>query len=333
MFLMLLGWFVGLLILLFNLAWMYKEMTMGVCKSTKSLVGKTVIVTGGNAGIGFETAKDLARRGATLILACRSKERGTAAVKKIVSETGNKKVELRILDLGSFQSVRDFAKDINHQVGQVDILVNNAGILPVEQKLSEDDLDLVLQTNHFSHFLLSHLLKEKLEKSSDPRIINVSSCLKRNIGNPDGKIDYDSIKKGAVFERRRVYHVSKFMNALFSQQIARKWGGSGIKSYSVHPGIVRTEIMGKAEAWTKSKMPKILKFVIGHAAGIVGLLYGKSLIQGAQTTLYCCLEDGLTNGQYFADCKPGVWYLKNPNIHEPRLADQLWKFSIQIVGL
>jgi len=324
------GWLSGISLFLLNLAWMYMQLTMGVCRSKKSLKGKTVIVTGGNAGIGLETAKGLAVRGARTILACRSKERGTAAVEKIISESGNKSVELRILNLGSFKSVREFAKEIEEEVGQVDILVNNAGIIPVEQKLSEDDLDLVLQTNHFSHFLLSHLLKECLQRSEDARIVNVSSGLQRGAK----KIFYDSIKKGSVYEKvAPSYHASKLMNALFSAEIARRWADLGIKSYSLHPGVVRTEIMSKAEVWQKSKMAPVLKKIVGNAAYLVGLLYGKSVPQGAQTSLYCCLEDGLKNGDYFSDCKPGVWYMKNPDIYSPYHAKQLWDFSMGIVGL
>jgi len=311
---------------------------MGMYTATKRMDGKTVVVTGGNGGIGYETAKDLARRGAKVVLACRSKERGSKAVKDIIKASGNKQIELMELDLSSFQSVRDFAKEASRTLEKIDILVNNAGVPPQEGiSFSKDKYDLVLQTNHFSHFLLTHLLKDLLSKSDSPRIVNVGSAAQRKIGppsDPPGTIDYATIKQNQAYQVEYTYGASKFMNSLFTQEIARRWGGEGFKSYSLHPGVVRTEIFNKTQMppWFVKLNPVLQKFVLGLTVVLV-FIFGKSPVQGAQTSVFCCLEDGLKNGEYYADCRLSPWYVRSPAMYNAEMAEKLWDFSNDIVKL
>lgn len=321
---------VGLVV---GLTWAWKELSMGICHSKKKLKGKTVIVTGGNGGIGFETAKDMAARDARVILACRSKERGMAAVKKIIAATGNQEVELMLLDLSSFSSVKAFAREVTDTVDKVDILVNNAGIGPqVGDKLSQDGYDNVLQTNHFSHFLLTNLLKDALMRAPSPRIVIVSSGAAKQTKPPE-HIDYDLIKKGSEYEVDLTYAVSKFMNILHTQELVRRWGNEGIKAYSLHPGVVRTEIFSNIESppFYKKLSAPVQAMIRGFLMGLA-IIYGKTPEQGAQTSIYCCVEDGLVNGEFYSDCRLAPWYFRHTEMKNARMADDLWNFSLKLTG-
>ncbi|KDR07954.1 Retinol dehydrogenase 11 [Zootermopsis nevadensis] len=136
----------------------YLKLTTGICKSKKRLDGKTVIITGANTGIGKETARDLAQRGAKVILACRDLEKGKNACDEIIAQTGNTNVEVQHLDLSSLASVRKFANNIINTEPHLDVLINNAGATRVGQKLTEDGLLLGMQVNHFGPYLLTCLL-------------------------------------------------------------------------------------------------------------------------------------------------------------------------------
>ncbi|XP_045024832.1 retinol dehydrogenase 14 isoform X3 [Daphnia magna] len=155
-------WQIGLLIsVLLGGFKAYLWYTLGVCTSTKKLTGKTVIITGANTGIGKETAIDLAKRGARVILACRDPKKAAIAKDDIIRESGNKNVVIRQLDLASLKSVRKFAADILKSELRLDVLINNAGCATIEKTLTEDGLEYQMQSNHFGHFLLTNLLLGK----------------------------------------------------------------------------------------------------------------------------------------------------------------------------
>ncbi|XP_075535242.1 retinol dehydrogenase 11-like isoform X4 [Dermacentor variabilis] len=147
-----------------------------VYRGTTTMSGKTVIVTGGNAGIGKETAKELARRKARVILACRNLQRAQAAARDIFAETGEA-VVVKQLDLCSFKSVRAFAADVVRTEPRLDVLINNAGNIPDKLMLTEDGYEVGLQSNYLGHFLLTILLTELLKKSAPSRVVNLSSVL------------------------------------------------------------------------------------------------------------------------------------------------------------
>ena len=144
-------------------------------------------MTGANTGIDKETALDFAKRGAKVILACRDVEKAKDVARDIIAETGNDKVVVRIVDLGSFESVRAFAKLINETEERVDILVNNAG-LDGSYRMTKDGYESIFQVNYISHFLLTLLLIEKLKKSAPSRIVNVSSLM-HELTNADLQLD------------------------------------------------------------------------------------------------------------------------------------------------
>lgn len=141
-----------------------------------SMTGKTVIITGANAGIGFETALELARRDAHVILACRDQKRGQEAVDKIKNETKNNNVELELVDLSNLKSIKEFSENILKKLNRLDVLINNAGLLgPAKRQLTQDGFEVTFGVNHLGHFYLTNLLLDLIKKSAPSRIINVSS--------------------------------------------------------------------------------------------------------------------------------------------------------------
>lgn len=181
--------------------------------------GKTVIITGGNTGIGKETARDLAWRKARVILACRDVKRGMEAAFEIMESTGNKDVEVKKLDLSSFQSVRDFAAEVNSEEKKIDILINNAGYFGPYQK-TKDGLENTLQVNYLSHFLLTNLLLAKLKSSTPSRIINLSSRQ-----HWDGAINFDNLQGEKGYSMVAAYNQSKLAMLLYTKQLSRQLQG------------------------------------------------------------------------------------------------------------
>ena len=291
----------------------------GVCRSRASLKGKVVIVTGANSGIGLEAARDFAKRGGRVILACRNQSRGQAAMQEIRQTTGNNDVVYMHLDLASFKSIRQFAQQIIENEKAIDILVNNAG-LGCNRKLTEDGLEFIMGVNHFGHFLLTNLLLDKIKQSAPSRIINVSSIVYTFIKS----INFDDIQNEKNFDVFKVYCQSKLANILFTRSLAKKLKDSNVTVNALHPGSVRTEIW--KELW-------LLKYTFGRWL-FYGLTYifFKSTYEGAQTTIYLAVSEDVkgVTGHYFADCRP-VKLMEHAVDEEA--GNRLWNISEQLTGL
>jgi len=319
----------GLLFIIF--LWLLKELTMGIYLGKERLDGELVVITGANCGIGLETAREVARRGATLVIGCRSKTRGEAAVADIIKTTKNSRVEMLELDLLSLNSVRKFAEEVAARPEPLHLLINNAGMVDGEgfkswgagkSHLSDDGLEIVTQTNHLSHFLLTNLLKEKLASAGSARVINVSSSaiMDRKCKLDTNNINYETDSSPAALKMN--YHNSKLMNVMFSQELSRRWRDLGVSSFSNHPGLVRTEVF-------RNFSPGMQRLV-----GIFSHLLGKDNWQGAQTTLHLALSPGLEAqaGSFFGDCRNWDCYLRTAQA-DPLAAHQLWERSAQLVHL
>ncbi|XP_010882958.1 retinol dehydrogenase 12 isoform X1 [Esox lucius] len=291
----------------------------GVCRSTVQLRGKTVLVTGANTGIGKETCRDMARRGARVVMACRDLTRATRAAEEIRKATGNKKIVVRHLNLASMYSVRELAREFIASEDRLDILINNAGVMMCPKWLTEDGFETQLAVNHLGHFLLTNLLLEKLRSSSPSRVVNVSS-----IAHKGGKIQFDDL----FFEKRPYnslasYRQSKLANVLFSRELARRMKGTGVTSYCLHPGVIRTELSRHVESWFP-----MMRAILSAPS----MLLMKTPSQGAQTSIYCAVTPGLESksGCYFSDC--AVKELA-PEGRDDVVAKRLWKESARLVGL
>ena len=210
----------------------------GVCRSKAILEGKTVIITGGNTGIGKETAIDLAKRNARVILACRSQEKGKKAEMDVRRESGSSNVHFHQLDLSSLASIKKFAKEILSEESRIDILINNAGVMYCAFGKTEDGFETQFGVNHLGHFLLTNLLLDKIKQAPEGRIITVSS-----IGHTfASKFDLDTINSEAHYSPYDAYHKSKLANVLFTKALAKRLTGTNVTANSLHPGAVATEL-------------------------------------------------------------------------------------------
>ena len=210
----------------------------GICSSKALLDGKTVIITGGNTGIGKETAIDLAKRNARVILACRSQEKGKKAEVDVRRESGNNNVYFRKLDLASFKTIRQFAEEVLSEESRIDILINNAGVMYCSFQKTADGFESQFGVNHLGHFLLTNLLLDKIKQAPEGKIIAVSS-----IGHTlVSKLDLDSINSEAHYSPYDAYHKIKLANVLFAKALAKRLADTSVTVNSLHPGVVNTEL-------------------------------------------------------------------------------------------
>ncbi|KAF4105108.1 dehydrogenase/reductase (SDR family) member 13 like 1 isoform X4 [Onychostoma macrolepis] len=288
---------------------------------TVKLYGKTIIVTGGNTGIGKATAAELAVRGARVILACRSKQRGEAAAQEIRTETGNDAVIFMQLDLASQKSIRSFAETFLKVEPRLDLLINNAALAAPGR--TEDGLGMILGVNHIGPFLLTSLLLERLKECGPSRVVNVSSC-----GHDLGTIDFDCInthKKLALgssdVDLFRAYANSKLCNVLFTHELAKRLEGTNVTCYSLHPGSVRTELTRDINEWHM----RIIK-------AIMIKFWATDPVSGAQTTLYGALQENIEHlsGRYFSDSQ--LVQVK-PEARDDGIAKKLWDISEKLCGM
>lgn len=297
----------------------YLEKIKGRCTSKADLTGKTAIITGANAGIGFATAEDFARRKCRVIMACRNMERGEKARAKLVEKTGNTNVVVRKLDLGYMASVREFVEKILKEEPRLDILINNAAAAGAKRLITSEALEYTLATNHLGPFLLTNLLLGLLKKSGASRIVMVSSLV-----NIIGKINFDDMTWIRKFDNGEPYFDTKFANILFTKELSRRLEDSDVVVNCLHPGTVRTELL--------RDVPQPFKLFINT----IGRLYFKSPDEGAQTTIHCAVCDATKgiSGQYFMDCKPSdhTWYI-NKKAYDEGLAKKLWEVSEQMTGM
>ena len=296
-----------------------------VCTSKARLDGKTAIVTGANTGIGKETVVDLARRGARVIMACRSLKKGEAAKKDVVERTGSNNVIVKHLDLASLRSIRAFAEDINKNEARLDILVNNAGVMyPKEFTKTEDGFELTMGVNHLGHFLLTNLLVDLLKKSAPSRVVVVSSLshlegIKKIAGEKLG-LNYNKMTSNISYGGTYAYEESKLANVLFARELARRLKGTGVTANSLHPGSISTDIQNTLPGWWAYPLRFFLNIV------------GKTIEEGAQTQIYLAVSEeveGVT-GLYFADCKETE---PSKNAQDNVAAKKLWEVSAKLVGL
>ncbi|XP_041843705.1 retinol dehydrogenase 13 [Melanotaenia boesemani] len=300
-------------------AMLRKWIAGGVCRSSVRLDGKTVLVTGANTGIGKETCRDLAGRGARVVMACRDLIQAEKAAEDIRRSTGNGNVVIRHLDLASIYSVTQFAKDILDSEDRLDILINNAGVMMCPKWLTEDGFETQLGVNHLGHFLLTNLLLPILISSAPSRVVNVSS-----IAHHGGRINFEDL----FFSRRpysslESYRQSKLANVLFTRELARRLKGTGVSTFCLHPGVIRTELGRHVEGWFP---------LLGALLRLPTLLLMKTPWQGCQTTVFCAVTPGLEDrsGCYFSDC---VEKEAAPEGRDDEVARRLWKESGRLVGL
>jgi NAD(P)-dependent dehydrogenase (short-subunit alcohol dehydrogenase family) len=193
--------------------------------------GKTVIITGANSGIGRETTKDLAKKGARIIMACRNLELANQARDEIAKETGNEALVVMKIDMSSFQSIREFAKEFLAKEQRLDVLIHNAGYGGAFAKhKSVDDIEITFAINHYGPFLLTHLLIEILKKSAPSRVVVVASDLYKL-----AKVNMQNLNPVTTWPAY-LYYSSKGANIMFCTELARRLEGTNVTANCLHPG-------------------------------------------------------------------------------------------------
>nr|XP_002132183.1 retinol dehydrogenase 12-like isoform X1 [Ciona intestinalis] len=301
-----------------------KSVRNGWVRSDISMVGKNIIITGANAGIGFITTRDLVKRGGRVILACRNMELALAAKDTILKETGKeeKYVVVKKLDLSSLQSIRDFAHDINQTERRIDVLINNAGVMLCPETKTKDGFESHFGVNHLGHFLLTNLLLDLLKHSAPSRVVIVASEAHR-IGKT--YIQWSDMNSG---EGMDTYCRSKLMNILFARELSDRLKGSGVTVNSLHPGVIRSGLWQHLHDEELS----IWRWVLHKTMNPFMKMFWKSPEYGAQTTIYCSVAPELLNvtGKYFSDC--AIAY-ESGEAKSKRNAVKLWNISCELTGI
>lgn len=295
----------------------------GVCTSQARMDGKTVVITGCNTGIGLETARDLSNRGARVIMACRNIDAANKAAEAIKSETGNS-LAVYNLDLSSLRSVRECAEKLVANEQRIDVLINNAGVAACPHSRTEDDFEMQMGTNHLGHFLFTNLLLPKLIASQPSRIVTVSSRSHIRVKG----LDLDDLNwRERQYNGIAAYGESKLANVLFSRELGKRLSlneaTKRVTTYSLHPGVVRTEVFRHLEKWIGP-----LKYPIW----VLAWPFIKTSSEGAQTSIYCAVDESLANetGKYYVDCRETE---TAPHGADDEMAEKLWKISEKLVGL
>ncbi|KAM9210234.1 dehydrogenase/reductase SDR family member 13 isoform 2-T2 [Dugong dugon] len=294
----------------------YNLVKAPLCRGIASLRGRTAVVTGANSGIGKMTALELARRGARVVLACRSRERGEAAAFDLRQESGNNEVIFMTLDLASLASVRAFATAFLSSEPRLDVLIHNAGISSCGR--TREPFNLLLRVNHIGPFLLTQLLLSRLKTCAPSRVVVVSSAAHRR-----GCLDFTRLNHPVVGwqQELRAYADSKLANILFVRELAIQLEGTGITCYAAHPGPVNSELfLRHVPGWLCPLLRPLAWLVLRTPRG------------GAQTPLYCALQEGIEpfSGRYFANCRVEE---VPPAARDDRAAHRLWEASKRLARL
>ncbi|XP_018570412.1 retinol dehydrogenase 13-like [Anoplophora glabripennis] len=309
-----------LLVVPIAIAKIYCILTHRNCNSKVCLVGKTALVTGGYSGIGYQIVLALAQRGCRVIIADKSQDQNL--LEKIYEETRSRNIVCKYVDLSSFKSVRELAYNVIKDEGKLDILINNAGIGRNVSSVTEDGLDITMQVNYFSAFLLTRSLEDLLKKTGG-RIIFTGSGSSHIHNFTIDRLKPDGSESFTFY----TYFNSKLCLIMISDTFAERLKGYGVTSNAYHPGLVRTNIFRSGinlegtinKGWFTIKFLEYMSFVVGKTAE-----------EGAQTAIHlaCSNEvEGVTGG-YFFETKPTF---RPKIVHDKKMCNDLWEATEEIV--
>jgi NAD(P)-dependent dehydrogenase (short-subunit alcohol dehydrogenase family) len=290
--------------------------------------GRTAIVTGANSGLGIVTATALARRGATVVLACRDVGKAERAARLIGAEGGRGRVEVVRTDLASLSSIRAAAGDLRSTYSQVDLLINNAGVMAVPYERTEDGFELTLATNHFGHFALTGLLLDRLLTTAGSRIVTVSSVAHRR-----GLVRFDDLQSEERYEPAEAYDQSKLANLLFTNELNARLEASGANTIALaaHPGNVRTDL------WrTSSRLERVL---ISPRLRVLNFWLVQTAELGALPTLRAAVDPDARGGDFYGPTGRFQYTGSparvdpSPRAHDPVAQRRLWDVSEQLTGV
>jgi NAD(P)-dependent dehydrogenase (short-subunit alcohol dehydrogenase family) len=282
-------------------------------------------VTGGGSGIGLETAKALALKGAEVILAVRTVEKGDRTAADIREISADANVSVMHLDLGDLGLVKQFSDQFNSRYNRLDILINNAGVMVPPHKRTKEGYELQFGTNHLGHFTLTGLLMPLILETPDSRIVTVSSIAARN-----GKINFENLDGSKRSNPMIYYRQSKFANLLFAVELQHRLGVKGSKTISVacHPGISNTNLVsrgsGRETGWL---LRQAMKLVLQSAE------------MGALPTLFAATNPDLRGGEFIGPDGRGnhrgypIITGEESKIFKQDVSTRLWEFSEKVTGV
>lgn len=276
---------------------------------------KTALVTGANSGMGLTTTIELVKQGYHVVMMCRNTRRGKVAWISAKEQTRSEELTLMQCDLGSLESIRNFAEEFKSKFSKLDVLVNNAGVVSVKRRLTDDRFEAHLGVNHLGHFLLTNLLLEELKASDQGRVVTVSSG-----AHKWGKIDFDDPHFEKGYNVAKAYGRSKLANILFTKALAKRLEGTNVTANAVHPGAVSTNLGIDRKTEFGKSVHKILK------------PFFQSAEEGAATTVYLATAPELKDvtGKYF-------YQMEEIDVSEDAanewLAEELWGWSEERVGI
>ena len=254
-----------------------------------NLSGRTFMITGASSGIGRAAAMGLAGLGASLVLVCRDRGRGEAALTEIRERTGNADLTLMLADLSSQAQIRRLAREFLATKRPLHVLLNNAGVMMLRREETSDGIETTFAVNHLAYFLLTTLLLDRLTASAPARVVSVASDAHHWAG---GGMDFDDLGSMKCYSSMRAYGLSKLANILFTRELARRLAGTGVTANCLHPGFV-----GSNFATNNGWLAKVVMTLASPAA--------RSPEKGAETAIWLCASpevDGVS-GQYFFDRK------------------------------
>lgn len=287
-------------------------------KNIPDLTGKVAIVTGANSGLGYETARALAHKNATVILACRNKDKGEAAIRQIEQEYPEAKAKFMCLDLSDLTSVRCFADKFTRRYHRLDLLINNAGIMAIPFGKTVDGFEIQFGTNHLGHFALTGLLLGLIVCTPKARVVTASSMM-----HLFGKMDFSNLNGEKYYHRQGAYAQSKLANLLFTYELQRRFECAGVDTLAAaaHPG------------WTETNLQVHWKVL-----WMFNSLAGQKPRMGALPTLYAATAPDVRGGDYYGPRGLQVWgyptrVRSNGRSHDRDVAARLWTVSEELTGV
>jgi NAD(P)-dependent dehydrogenase (short-subunit alcohol dehydrogenase family) len=287
--------------------------------------GRVAVVTGANSGLGLVVARELARRGALVVLACRNMDKGRAALAEVRAAATGPEPELEGLDLADLSSVRSFAERFKAGHDGLDLLINNAGVMASPRRHTADGFELHLGTNHLGHFALTNLLLPLMEGREDARVVTESSNAHKTVR----RIAFDNLNGDRHYFRWNAYGQSKLANLMFALELDRRLRaqGSTVKSLAAHPGYSSTNLQSAAAPLVDRMIMKVTNAAVGQSAEM-----------GALPTLYAATEPGLEGGTYVGPDgiaeQRGYPRVVSPNrvARDEQAAGRLWEVSEELTA-
>ncbi|PPA70896.1 SDR family oxidoreductase [Jeotgalibacillus proteolyticus] len=276
---------------------------------------KIALVTGANSGLGLATAVELAKQGMHVVMLCRNTRKGKVAWISAKEQSRSNEITLMQGDLGSMESIREFAEAFKEKFDHLDVLVNNAGVASLKKQLTDDGFESHLGVNHLGHFLLTNLLLDELKKSEAGRIIVISSGAYKW-----GKMDFDDPHFNRGYSIVKGYGRSKLANILFTKALAKRLEGTNVTVNAVHPGAVATNIGVDRKTEFGRTITRLLRPLF------------QTPEEGAKTAIYLATSDEVAgvSGRYFYQSKEMEL---TGEANNEWLAEELWGWSEERVGL